>query len=328
MSEKPYSLTFIDFIRFGIKRRKIILYIALVAAIITAIIMLFKKNTYQAYGAFFPSANVISGRVNLFRDINQEWVDVFGEENEADRAYVIGNTSAVIAALVNQFKMYDHYAIDVKNDPQGMQKVFKKFVKNYSFSRSGFKHLEVTFKDTDDSLAAEIVNAAMNETDKVLKGIYTNGYSQIAKALEARTDSLDNQIAVLTDTLVKLRTTYGIYDLISPGRRNLINGKLNGSGEGFARGLENLQVVEEVKDKLVVEKGRYVAIANEFRTSANYEIPMIHVVQWASRGAKKAGPYRTLTVIGVFFGAMLFSWLLLVLYEYLLKNKEIFTADV
>jgi hypothetical protein len=327
MSNKSLQLDLVDFVRFGWKRRKIIIGIALLAAVIAAVVMLFKKNTYQAYGSFFPASAVISGRVNMFREMNQEWIDIIGSEDEIDRLYVIGNGVNVVGALVEEFKMYDHYGFDT-TDKNAMVKTFKKFTKNYNLSRSGFKHVEVSFTDEDPKLAAEIVNAAMNFTEKEIKKIYMNGHSQLAKALDKRSDSIQAEIELLTDTIVSMRTQYNIYDIISPGRKGLINGKMNGSGERFARGMEELQVVEELKDRLVVEKGKYAVLSNEFKTSLDYGIPFIHVAQWAAPSSQKAGPYRTFTVLGVFIGGILFSWLLVVLYEFFIRNKERFIGDV
>lgn len=327
MTDKKYNLDLVDFIRFGWKRKKIILGFAIVAAVIAAVFMVLKKNTYKAYGAFFPASSAISGRVNVFRDFNQEWVDLFGEDNEVDRVYVIGNTSNIISQLVEEFDMYEHYGFEDKDDPDAKRKTFKKFVKNYSFSRTGYKHIEVTFEDEDKELGAKVVNAAMNFSEKELKKVYINGHSQLATAIEKRSDSLTKEIGTLTDSLVQLRMSSGVYDLISPGRKNTISGKMNGSGERFARAVEEIQVIEEVKDRLVIEKGKYAALSNEFRALVHYDIPLIHVVQWASPSGQKAGPYRTLTVIGVGLGAFIFAWFLLVLFEYVIRNKEYLTKD-
>ncbi len=328
MTDKKYNLDMVDFIRFGWRRKNIILIFAIVAAVIAAVFMFLKDNTYKAYGSFFPASTAISGRVNLFRELNQEWVDIFGGENEADRVFVIGNTSNVISKLIEEYNMAEHYGEDIKNDPDAMRKTYKRFAKNYSFGRTGFKHLEVTFEDADKELGAKIVNSAINLTENYLKEIYINGHSQMAIAIEKRQDSLSLQIDELTDSLVKMRTENGIYDLISPGRKNMLSGKMSGSGEQFARAIEEIQEVEEVKDRLVIEKGKYAALANEFRALVHYDIPMIHVVQWATPSGEKAGPFRILTVLAVGLGAFLFAWFLLVMYEYIIRNKQYFTEDV
>lgn len=327
MKENTEKLDLVDFIRFGWKRKKLIIGFAILAAVIAAVVMFFTKNTYRAYGSFFPASTAISGRVNMFREFNQEWVDLFGGENEADRVYVIGNTSTVISKLMEEHKMFEHYGVDT-TDPNGKRKAYKRFAKNYTFSRSGFKHIEVSFSDEDKELGAKVVNSAMNFAEKELKEIYINSHSQMAIAIEKRVDSINQEIDILTDTLVNLRTEYGVYDLISPGRKNMLSGKMSGRGERFARAIEEIQEVEEVKDRLVIEKGKYAALSNEFRSLLHYEIPMIHVVQWASPSGQKAGPYRTLTVLAVGMISFLFAWFLLVMYEYILRNKEHFTADV
>lgn len=329
MNEKQneHALQFIDFIRYGWKHRKWIIIFAFVCALVVAGIMLMKKNTYRSYGAFFPSSSVISGRVNLYREMNQEWVDIFGEENEADRAFVIGNTSNTLSKLIERFKIYEHYGIDVKKDPDGMRKVYKKFTKRFKFSRSGYKHLEVTFEDEDKNLAADVVNAAMEETEKSLKEIYIRAHNEMARALLAREDSIQLTINTLTDSLVKLRTTYGIYDLISPGRKSIINGKMQGSGAAYARGIEDIQVLEEVKDRMTIEKGKYEALANEFKGTLYYDIPLIHVVQWAAPAGEKAGPFRTLSVIATFAISAFFAWILLVLFAFWDKNKSYYLGN-
>lgn len=327
MKEHTEKLDLIDFIRFGWKRKKIILGFAILCAVIAAVVMFFTKNSYKAYGSFFPASTAISGRVNLFREFNQEWVDIFGGENEADRVYVIGNTSTVISKLMKEHKIFEHYGVDT-TDPNGKRKAYKRFAKNYSFSRTGFKHIEVTFSDESPELGAEVVNSAMNFAENELKNIYVNGHTQMAIAIEKRVDSVEAVINELTDSLVKMRTANGVYDLISPGRKNILSGKMNGSGERYARAIEEIQEIEEVKDRMVIEKGKYIALSNEFRALQHYDIPMIHVVQWASPSGEKSGPFRTLTVLMVGIGAFLFAWFLLVLFEYVIRNKERFTADV
>ena len=147
----------------------------------------------------------MSSRINLFRESNQDWIDFFGGENEVDRAFVIGNSANVVSHLIEKFKMAEHYGIDVKNDPQGNQKVYKRFAKNYGINRSGFKHLEVTFMDENSDLASQIVNEAMNKTETEIRQLYTNINRQLARSLEIRMDSVSKDLTILSDSLANLR---------------------------------------------------------------------------------------------------------------------------
>jgi hypothetical protein len=128
----------------------------------------------------------------------------------------------------------------------------------------------------------------------------------------------------VTDSLIKLRVAYNIYDLISPSRKNLVNFTPRSSGQQYAEGLELIQNIEEVKDKLVQDKARYMSIANEFKAATYEGFPMIHVVQWATPHGPKAGPFRTLGVLTVLLASLIFAILLAVIVELFVSNKSKF----
>jgi len=324
MENNHLNFNLFDIVRTALKWKLYIIGLACAAALIAAIYFFIQKNEYKAYGSFFPSSAVMSGRINLFRENQQEWIDFFGGENEVDRAYVIGNSADVISYLIDTFDFAKHYDIDVKNDPNGSKKVYKRFAKNFSLSRSGYKHLEVGFTDEDDKLAYLVVNEAMNRTDFLLRKLYERVNGQLAAAIDNRTDSISTQLAMYTDSLINMRVRYGIYDIVSPGRSNLMLGNAKGSGVGYATGLEEVQNIEEIKDKLAMSRAKYMSISNEFKTATYKGFPMIHVVQWATPNGPKAGPYRILGVATAFIIALVFGLLLSILIELFASNKHKF----
>ena len=313
-----------DIIKVGLKWKKMIIGISITAALVAAVFFFFQKTYYKAYGHFFPASAVMSGRINLFRESNQDWIDFFGGENELDRAYVIGNSANVVSHLIEKYKMADHYKIDVKNDPQGNQKVYKRFAKNYGLNRSGFKHLEVTFMDENSDLASQIVNEAMNKTESEIRKLYENVNRQLSLSLDIRMDSVSKDLTIMTDSLANLRVKYGIYDLIAPGRKNLISSQPKGSGLQYAQGLEVIQNIEEVKNKLTMDKAKYMSLSNEFKAASFDGFPMIHVTQWSTPGGPKAGPMRILGVLATFAAAFIFSLLVSIVVEILKTQKARF----
>lgn len=321
MEQKEFQFDLFDIIRIGLKWKKKILIFSLAVAVITAVFFLFQKNYYNAYGSFFTGSAVMSGRVNLFRESPQEWVDYFGGENEVDRAYVVGNSAQVISYLIEKFKIRDHYKID-STDKEAMKKTYKKFSKNFTINRSGFKHIEINFSDEDQNLCHQVVNEAMNRIETQLRTIYIGINRQLALSLDIRKDSLDAALQVMTDSLASLRVKYNIYDLIAPGRKNAISFTPKGSGQNYAEGIEVIQNLEEMKDKLAMDKAKYMSLSNEFKTATFDGFPMIHVTQWASPGSPKAGPFRTLGVLASFAIAFVFGLLLSIVIEILKDNKE------
>jgi hypothetical protein len=324
MENNALNFNLFDMIRSVLKWKTYILGLAMIASIVAAVYFFMQKNEYKAYGSFFPASAVMSGRINLFRENQQEWIDFFGGENEVDRAYVIGNSADVVSYLIDKFEFAKHYHIDVKNDPDGSKKVYKRFAKNFSLSRSGYKHLEVNFVDEDADLAHKVVNEAMNRTEDLLRKLYEHVNTQLAAAIDNRKDSISEQLTFYTDSLVQLRVKYGIYEIVSPGRSNLMTGSAKGSGLNYAIGLEEIQNVEELKDKLAMNRAKYLSLSNEFKTATFQGFPMIHVVQWATPNGPKAGPYRILGVLTAFFAALFFGLLLAICIEVFAANKHKF----
>lgn len=324
MENNQVSFNLFDIIRTALKWKTYIIGLAIAASLVAAVYFYMQKNEYKAYGSFFPASAVMSGRINLFRENQQEWIDFFGGENEVDRAFVIGNSADVVSYLIDKYDFSKHYNIDVKNDPDGSKKVYKRFAKSFSLSRSGYKHLEVSFVDEDADLAYKVVNEAMNRTEDMLRKLYEHVNTQLAAAIDNRKDSISDQLKIYTDSLIQLRVKYNIYDIVSPGRSNLITGNAKGSGINYATGLEEIQNIEEVKDKLAINKAKYMSLSNEFKTATYKGFPMIHVVQWATPNGPKAGPYRILGVLTAFMSALLFGFLLSICIEVFAANKHTF----
>jgi len=324
MENNQVSFNLFDIIRTALKWKTYIIGLAIAASLVAAVYFYMQKNEYKAYGSFFPASAVMSGRINLFRENQQEWIDFFGGENEVDRAFVIGNSADVVSYLIDKYDFSKHYNIDVKNDPDGSKKVYKRFAKSFSLSRSGYKHLEVSFVDEDADLAHKVVNEAMNRTEDMLRKLYEHVNTQLAAAIDNRKDSISDQLKLCTDSLIQLRVKYNIYDIVSPGRSNLITGNAKGSGINYATGLEEIQNIEEVKDKLAINKAKYMSLSNEFKTATYKGFPMIHVVQWATPNGPKAGPYHILGVLTAFVTAILFGFLLSICIEVFTVNKHKF----
>lgn len=75
MEDKQLNFNLFDVIKTSLKWKNYIIGLAIVVALITAIYFYMQKNVYKAYGSFFPSSAVMSGRINLFRESQQEWID-------------------------------------------------------------------------------------------------------------------------------------------------------------------------------------------------------------------------------------------------------------
>jgi uncharacterized protein involved in exopolysaccharide biosynthesis len=119
-----------------------------------------------------------------------------------------------------------------------------------------------------------------------------------------------------------MRVQYGIYDIIAPGRENSGSFTPKSSGLAYAEGIEKIQNLEELKDKMAIDRAKYKSLANQFKAATFEDFNMIHVTQWATPYGPKAGPYRTLGVLTVTALSLFFALFWAVLWEFIAQRKQ------
>jgi uncharacterized protein involved in exopolysaccharide biosynthesis len=311
MTNQPIRFDLIELIKVGLRWKKFIIGFAFIAAIAMAIYALTLKNIYKSYTVYFPSSALIGSRDNLFRTEIQDGIDQVGLENEVDRAIVVANSAPVLSELIEKFKMAKHYKIDVINDPKGHQKTYKKFAKNYSVTKGARGQIEMTFSDWEPQLSADILNAALVSIQDKYRFFYSNSGKGISEALDKQSKNIDSTIVRLTDSLVTMREKYGIYEIISPGRK--VETQVKSTN---ARGIEEIQNLEELKDQYVRDRAKFASVTNEHITVMHKSIPFLQVVQYPTPGGEKVGPFRTIMVAGTFIAAFFIGLIIAFCAEY------------
>jgi hypothetical protein len=221
--------------------------------------------------------------------------------------------------LFEKFKLGQHYKLD-STDKKYMEKLFKTFSGLYNLKKTDVDNIELTVVDQEPQMAADIANAAMIRIEETYKGFMNDSRKRIMSALQNKMAVKDSAIASLTDSLVNLRDRYGIYDLISPGRKNLIAGAIKPNGKAdFARGLETIQVVEEMKDRMVTDKAEYQSLYDQFRTTTDENLKLLHILEWAGPSGEKAWPFRSIIVLTAVLGTFVVSCILVLLVTYFKK---------
>jgi hypothetical protein len=292
MNNEPLQFSLIDSIKTIWAWRKQIAIFTIVVAIATAAYAFSLKNQYKSYSIFYPANSIIGSRDNMFRTEWQDAIDAFGLEHEVDRMYTIGNSAPTLSFLIKKYNLMKHYRID-STASRANEKVYKQFDKNFQVMKGANGNLELSVIDENMDTAAAIGNDALIVIQDNYRDYFIKSSQGIAEAMQVRQNAIDSTLKVLTDSLVNMREKYGIYELINPSRK----GNTSTSSRN-ARGIEEVQTVEELKDKLVQDKAKYESIKNEFLTVQHKSIPFIHVVQYPEPNGKKASPFRTAMVLG------------------------------
>jgi uncharacterized protein involved in exopolysaccharide biosynthesis len=317
--EQHLRFNLLSVLKLTLKWKKQIIGFAVLVALITAVYAFLLKNEYTSYANFYPSNSGIGTRSNLFRVESMDNADQFGYENEVDHVFTISSSNSIITHLVNKFDFYKVYNIDTTNDTKGKQKVFQKFKKNFKITKGSYGNVELYMTDKDPTLASAVANEALVEIQDKLRGFYVGSSEGAATALKFRLKHIDSTLTILTDSLIKLREKYGVYDILSPSRKATVNVQSRS-----AAGIELVQNVEEIKDKYVIDRAKYESISNEFLTTTHKAIPYLQVIDYPTPSGSKAGPFRTIMVLSAFLVGLVVAILAIFVIEYLGTIKSEF----
>src|SRR5262245_32688656 len=113
LASKP--ITLVEVVNFFWRWRKALIIICLAAGIGAAVFSapLFVKPKYKAVHTFYPSTNNSISNA-LLTELNQRQKDPleFGEDEEAEKALQVLQSSSLMGRLVRNFNLMKHYGID------------------------------------------------------------------------------------------------------------------------------------------------------------------------------------------------------------------------
>lgn len=278
-------------------RRWFIFSITAICALVAGGLSLLRPKNYEAKAEFFLRNPYYNDRNVLFGQALSDY-SFYANDADLSRLQTLVQADKIQQEIISRYGLAAVYEIDTA-DPRDMEGLRKLVSRNLRIWRTDNKSVELAYVDKDPVRAARIANTVLTLLEQHLQDFYQDTKWQMRTLLLDKITEEDSSIAALTDTLVKLREQYGIYDIISPARSNLImSGNSDKGRAGFARGLEIIQNIESVKDQLVVDRARHLSIANEYNTRQQHgEFSLIRVVRQALPTYKPVGLGVLLTTI-------------------------------
>jgi uncharacterized protein involved in exopolysaccharide biosynthesis len=306
-------------------RRRFIIIVTLVAMALGVVFSLIRKKKYKAQTEFFLSNPLYADRNYLFRSHDMHFVDYFGGDDDIDKIIVNAESDNVKDKVIENMKLAEAYKIDMSK-PEQRSKLKDMFNLNSKIKRSEYRHLILTYVDTDPERAARVANEHVRVTEEVFRNYYNTIKGYAYQSINDKVVEMDSSIAALTDTLSGLRDQYKIYDIISPSRATTTTATISSNGAAsFGRGVEQIQNVSSIKDQLVIDRAKYISLLNEFSTGTkDNEVKFIQVASPAIAPTDQSGPGMLITVLtcallGIFFSTL---YLLLTTYYKILISVE------
>jgi uncharacterized protein involved in exopolysaccharide biosynthesis len=231
----------LDVLRTIFRWRKPILIVTVVAAVGAVVISLLLPNFYEGKTTFLAVSPDQAKPEALFSN-GQFRTQYYGNENDIDRLLTIANSGELINFMIDSFKLYQHYDID-PDAAKAELKVKEKFGKRYEIEKTSRDAIELSVEDRDPELAAAMANAARNKVGELARQLIRSGQQKTIVSYQSNIDNKEAQLLVLSDSLIRLRKTYGIYNI-------------EGQSEALTTQLS------ETESKLVREEGRLNALRN------------------------------------------------------------------
>jgi uncharacterized protein involved in exopolysaccharide biosynthesis len=270
-------------------RRAFILRITLIAMLLSLAVGLVAPRKYKAETVMVLRNPLYTDRGNLFSDAKT--INYFGSEDDITRLVSMAASDSLQEATIRHFGLTRVFDIDTAK--RGAASLIRKeFNKALNLYVAENKDIVLLYRDKDPERAAAVANYYVPLLEMAFRDFYDHTRRSMYGAIQQKLRDQDITIAALTDSLSHLREQYGIYDIISPARHNLMLGSIKENGRpGFGKGMELIQNVESVKDEMVSDRARNQTIASQMATSLQHAaLPLINVLRKAQVPAKPEGP--------------------------------------
>lgn len=219
---------------------------------------------YKAEVVFVLTNPLYADRGNVYGDARS--TSYFAGGDDISRFIAMASSDTLQQAIIRKYALAEVYHCDTSR-PEDIQELRKKLNKSLHIYLEENNEVVLAFTDKNATRAAAIANDYVSLTEQSYRSFYNEMRNNMSGALAAKIGEQDSIITSMTDTLSILREQYGIYDIISPSRSNLILSARQPNGrKGYAKGLELVQNMESVKDEFVADRSRNLTLLHQYTT--------------------------------------------------------------
>lgn len=305
---KEFELNFTEITSIIWQKRKPLIIVGVISILLSSIFSgpFFIKPKFKSEVVFYPTTINSIGNA-MFTDLTQRQADplAFGEEEEAENALQLLNSSALQGRIVRNFDLMNHYGIDGQSP---LTDLSKEMAKNIQFKRTRHLAVSITVLDENPIKSAEIANGIAILYDSVKTEIQ----KQVSlEALQIVKDEFKNKEAEVWDLRTRLKdlgqkgiTNYEeqsraiseeLYKAVSPSKIS----SLKKQQEELAKYAGEFTYLNET---LILELESLSKLRKRFekaKVDVEKTLPQKFVLTSASPAEKKSYPIRWLIVLVV-----------------------------
>ncbi len=334
MKENNDLISFNDIKELVIRWKKELLYIGIAAFVLSVIISFLLTPKYKSTVIFYPTTNNSISNA-LLTDLNQRQKDLleFGEEEEAEKALQILQSSRLSERLARNFNLMKHYQID-PNSNLKYTNLQRKLDKNISYSRTRYLSIKIDVLDESPQMASDMANGIALLYDTIKNEIQQEVAVPALEIMKRSLNAKQAEVEEIKNQLNKLGkegvTNYEeqsralseeIYKAKAKGNSNMVKELLLDQQELVSFGGQFTAFTEQLRleiDKLTDLKNKY----EKAEVDVKERLTNKFIVSSASPAEEKAFPVKKVIVLGSLLASLILSLFGFALYESFRKTAS------
>lgn len=170
---------------------------------------------YKSTTTFYAASPDFTNPDKMFGGGNSDF-DYYGTSEDVERLLTIATSGELVDYMIKEFNLYEHYDMDSTGEKSAFY-ITEKFNGLYNVQKTKYEALELSIEDQDRELCAKMANAARKKIESINLEVARKGQQQQIDAIQLSIKDADLGLKLLTDSLMKLRETYSIYDIETQG---------------------------------------------------------------------------------------------------------------
>lgn len=327
------SLNSIKIYDFVLRNLKPLIFIAILAFVVSSIIAILLPSKYRATVILFPATSESVSKSLISENQATKGLLNFGTAEEVEQFLQVLYSEEIKKRLTKKYNLFEHYDID-STQKYPNTRLNKKYQENISFRRTEFLSIEIEVFDKNPAFAANLANDIADFADSTINKMQRERALQAFVLVKNEYFKAINDLNFIQDTLGKLRNL-GVFNYEAQsevysdayaqaiakgnkeGVRNLdekfiILAKYGGAYQNFSEMATN-----ETK-RISLLKQKYT----EAKIDAEQNIPHKFVVSRAEVPEKEYYPIRWLVVVSGVIAAIMFGLIVLAFAELLKKKRN------
>ncbi len=262
----------------------------------------------------------------------------YGDLEDAERLLQVLESSRIRDRVVERFDLKSHYGIP--EDAQFRKtRMIQEYRSNISFRRTQYGAVEISVRDTDPHMAADIANELAALADTLQNELRFERAQLAYRVAREQMEIIQQQALEAEDSLRRIMAR-GVFDI--EGQSSMITRQL--AKDISAGHAEGVRALEDNLEVLASSGGAFIYMTNYLRSISGQEIhmqrryqeakadlqsflPFQYVLDSAFEAERKVYPIRWLIVFLSTFGAGFMGVMILMVYENLLNKGIIKTKS-